>query len=337
MRPRLSQGLSQLGWNDVPEAVCAALSAFQRSHLARTLAQAEELGRISERFLRSGLPFVAFKGAALSAALYGDLSSREYTDIDILVSKDCLDEAERLLAELGYRGAQGDRAFRHAFLGYLNQFAFERGALDTAIDLHWSFFASHLPSLLLPTEVWPERVMVRIGRYDVPTLGERHRALLLAGHGTKESWRCLDWVADFAMVVDRDRALDWSDIHARASARGCGNAVLLGCALAEGLLDVAPPRALAATLVSNSKVQARASMLMTRLRGTTPLPHARANFADLDFWDRTRDRIGARLRLLFTRSTGDYAALPLPQTLWPLYYAVRPFRLMAKALTMAWR
>ena len=28
-------------------------------------------------------------------------------------------------------------------------------------------------------------------------------ALFLAGHGTKEGWRCLGWVGDFAMFIEK--------------------------------------------------------------------------------------------------------------------------------------
>ena len=42
--------------------------------------------------------------------------------------------------------------------------------------------------------------------------------------------------------------------------------------------------------------------------------------------------VTAMLTLALSCTAGDYAALPLPQPLWPLYRAIRPFRLVVKAL-----
>ena len=70
----------------------------------------------------------------------------------------------------------------------------------------------------------------------VPTLGRANLALLLAGHGAKEGWRCLGWVGDFAMFIEKHPDLDWSNLLERAQRRGCGRSLLVGCQLAAQLL-----------------------------------------------------------------------------------------------------
>lgn len=332
VRPNLIDGLRQLDWLGVPAAGRERLETFRQSHLVRTLTLAEELCRLSEKFGTARVPFVAFKGATLAASLYGELAAREFTDIDILVPADRLADAELALTELGYRGAQGDRAFRHAFLAHLGQFAFERDDPDAVIDLHWSFFGDHLPAPVTPEEVWRDQEPVVVGRLPIPAPAGRWRALLLASHGTKESWRYLNWIVDFAMLIEHDRRLDWAGIHAVAHARGCGDAVLLGCTLAEGLLKVPIPSVLAAPLARASAVPSRAQSIMAELRAAAPAVASRPNFADLDLWDGRSDRLKAKLRLIFTRSTGDYLAMPLPRPLWGLYHLTRPFRLAARLL-----
>jgi len=331
VRPQLIGGLQSLSWEAVPAAARASLEDYQRFHCARALSLAEELCRVAAAFSAKGLRLAAFKGPALAVALYGDVSRREYTDLDILVPESEVDQSERLLDSLGYRGDAGDRAFRRAFLGYLRQCAFVHPDIDAAIDLHWDFSGIHVPFPLTPAEVWRDLAQVSIGDRAIPTVSGANLALLLAGHGTKEAWRCLGWVCDFALLLDRHPEFDWREIHRRARARGCGDAVLLGCAMALELLEVPVPPVLRDLIAASARVRALAAFLSRELRQGLPLPASERHFSDFHLCDSRLDKLKAVVRLVLTRTTGDYEAMKLPQALWSVYYATRPFRLAAKA------
>ena len=332
VRPQLIGGFSALSWEGVPAPARAELEGFQRLHGARALAASEELFRVAAALAEKQLRFAVFKGAALAVALYGDVSRREYVDIDILVPVEQVDATERLLEALGYRAANGDRAFRHAFLRYLRQWAFVHAAADTTIDLHWDFSGAHVPFPLSPAEVWRDLDRVSIGLHSLPTVSGANLALLLAGHGTKEAWRCLGWVCDFAMLLDCSPDLDWLDVHRRARARGCGDAVLLACAMARELLDAPVPQALLGALDRSDRVRALAARLTLHLKEGLPEPDDEQNFSDFHLCESRIAKLGAWLRLALTRTTGDYEAVKLPPALWFLYYVMRPFRLAAKAV-----
>ena len=332
VRPPLVRALAHLSWERVPADLRAALDQFQRRHLVRMLALSEELCRVAEAFAAQGIVFAAFKGATLAVGVHGDLTAREYNDIDIVVPEQHMDDAEEVLAGLGYRGVHGDRPFRRAFFAYQRQFAFVREGLNTTLDLHWAFCGTHLPFPLEPAELWSGLVPVQIGRCQIPTVAVPHLALLLAGHGTKESWRSLGWVNDFALVVQRHPELDWSEVHRRAAAHGCGNAVLLGCLLAEGLLGVAVPPPLRQEVEASDRARVRAAALIAHLRQGRPLEDKVADLSDIDLCDSGWDRLKAALSLAVTRTVGDYEAMRLPQPLWGAYRVIRPFRLAAKAI-----
>lgn len=332
VRPQLIAALQSLSWDAVPTAARASLEDYQRFHFARALSLAEELCRVTAAFAAKGLHLAAFKGPALAVALYGDLSRREYLDLDILVPEPEVDQSEQLLDSLGYRGDAGDRAFRRAFLGYLRQCAFVHPGIDAAIDLHWDFSGIHVPFPLTPDEVWCDLARVSIGDHAIPTVSGANLALLLAGHGTKEAWRCLGWVCDFALLLDRHPEFDWRGIHRRARARGCGDAVLLGCAMALELLEVPVPPVLRDLIAASGRVRALAASLSRELRQGLPLPAPERHFSDFHLCDSRLDKLKAVMRLVLTRTTGDYEAMKLPPALWSVYYATRPFRLAAKAL-----
>lgn len=333
VRPQLFRCLDDLSWENVPESEKRSQQLFRQQHLMQSLTLSAELRRVAAAFDDRGVPFTAFKGPALAITLYGDLASREYNDLDLLVPENRVDDAEDVLASLGYTPPQGDRAFRRAFLGHLRQNTFGRIGGPTAVDLHWDFSGAHVPFPLKTGDVWNDPARISIGDRDIPTIAGANLALLLAGHGTKEAWKLLKWVGDFALMIDRHRDLDWSDVHRRARAQGCGDALLLGCAMTRELLDVAPPGELAGLVEGNDRVRARAALLSGRMRAGILPSSEGENLADLDLCDHRLDWIKGALRLVFTPTPGDYAALKLPPALWGAYYVTRPCRLALKAIT----
>jgi len=333
VRPRLIEGLGALSWDAVPATARTALEGFRRRHCARVLSLLHEVRRLDAALAESNVRFALFKGPALAAMLYGDPSAREYDDIDVVVPRAQYADAELTLAGLGYRGAQGDSVFRRAFLSHLRQYVFVHPDVDAAIDLHWDFSGAYLPFPLAPEEIWGTLEPVRFGNCAPPAVAGPNLALLLAGHGTKEAWRRLQWVCDFAWLVKHRSDLDWSDLHRRARARRCGDCLLLAFAVARGLLDTAVPDALVRPLEGSTRVLVLAAALVEALREGRLAPERPENFGDLGLCDNARDRLKAVLELTLAPTVSDYNAMPLPRPLWPVYHATRPFRLAAKALT----
>jgi hypothetical protein len=329
LRPALIERLSASGWNHVPDSVRDELEDFQRWHLVRTLEIAEELARTAQALRDDGIPFALFKGAALSIQLYGRLAAREYADLDLIVPKADAARAETVLLERGYQAAFAEPRFRRFFQGHQGQTAFQRAGGTVDIDLHWTFSGSFLPFPLREDEIWGRLVTVPVGGIDVPTLSPADTVLLLAGHGTKEGWRSLMWLRDFAVAVDRWQALDWADIHRCARRNGCGDSVLLGCALAEQVLETPVPAALADAVATNERVEGLSKALAERLRGSR---HRKRHLDDLALCDRRIDRWRAGLGFALAPTPGDFDALPLPRALWPAYYVLRPVRLVSKAM-----
>jgi hypothetical protein len=331
VRPGLARALAALSWADVPVSTRTCLERFERDHLLRSLALSAELASVAALLAENRVAFATFKGPALALTLYGDLAGREYNDIDLLVGESDVDAAETLLGSLGYGSLQGDRAFRRAFLARQRQYALVRDGGAGAIDLHWDFSGAHLPFPLKAADAWRRLGHVSVGGRDIPAVTGEDLALVLAGHGTKESWRFLKWVRDFAWMIDRHRALDWSEIHRRARENGCGDTVLLGCAIVQGLLEVAAPDALAAAIAQSERVRSRASTLVRRMREGLQPSSLQETFADLDLCDGVFAILKGAVQLALAPTAGDHAALKLPQGLWPLYYVTRPFRLALNA------
>src|SRR5215813_8155900 len=81
----LYNGLRSAGPDLVPRATVEQLGKQFEINLKRSLYLAEELTALIRLFDRHAVDAVPFKGPALAAYVYGGLSLRQFSDLDILV------------------------------------------------------------------------------------------------------------------------------------------------------------------------------------------------------------------------------------------------------------
>ena len=337
VRPHLLHALSDSAWVDQAIELRPKLETFQRGHIVRILHFASELLNVASAFDKWGIPFATFKGLALAASLYGDISRREFNDIDIIVGETAVGTAESVLQSCGYHAVHGTSPeYRRAFLAYQRQYAFKKMDSLSAIDLHWDFTTKGVPFPLRASEIWTTLTSVPIGNRTIPTLGAEELATLLAGHGMKEGWRCLNWICDFATFCQQHPSLNWSALWERAGQRNCGRSILVGLTLASELMDVTVDTNLLDEAGGDPKVRLLVERAVQRLAHLTDakIPNLDMSLVNLELCETWKDKLSALWVLASTRTTGDYEALPLALPLWRLYHLTRPFRLAGKFMSI---
>src|SRR6516164_2632125 len=272
VRPLLLQSLKAVCWDAAPASVRLELERFYKSNAQKNLLLAAELLRLLRSFNEGEVPVVAFKGPILAEAVYGDLSLREFCDLDLLIRVQDLTKAEDILLACGYTAQFPDRDYRNAFLSYFGQYAFRRGQSDLCVDLHWQFCGDGVVFPLQAAEVWPGLIEETIAGRAVLSLARDDLALYLAAHGTKEGWRNLLWLCDFAEFLRRHRDLDWIAILERAARSHSSRQLLLAIELAATMLDGPAPaelldRARHSPAVQSLARRARERMLLTAPKG----------------------------------------------------------------------
>ena len=328
VRPLLLQSLKAVCWEDVPASVRLELEGFCKSNAQKNLLLAAELLRLLRSFNQNEVPVVAFKGPILAEAVYGDLSLREFCDLDLLIRVQDLTKAEDILLACGYTAQFPDRDYRTAFLSYHGQYAFRRGQTDLWVDLHWQFSPDGVVFPLWAAEVWARLTEETIAGRTVPSLAHDDLALFLAAHGTKEGWRRLLWLCDFAEFLRRYQDLDWIAILERAARSHSSRQLLLAIELAATMLDAPALPELLNQARNSSAVQSLARRAREHMLLTAPKGNWEFRFG-LSTHDKWLHRLLPIKALMTTRTVGDHQAMPLPKSLWGLYYLTRPFRLAA--------
>ena len=331
VRPMLRQSLKAVCWDCVPQETQLELERFYTNNAQRSLLFVGELLRLFAEFAHACIRAATFKGIILAESIYGDLSLREFSDLDIIVHDTDASKVEDILTADGYVSDFPDRDYRSAFLAYQGQYAFRNKQTGFSVDLHWRLSGKGEAFPLKVEEIWSRLEHVMICGRKVPTLAKDDLSLFLAAHGTKEGWRLLKWVCDFAETLRKCRDVDWVTLLDRAERAHCSRSLQLAILLASALLDAPVPQKLIAKARNNSVVRTLADKAQRRMLCTAPPGELTQFLNGLNTHDRLRHRLWPIATLLTTRTVGDYQAMVLPKSLWGVYYVTRPFRLAAKA------
>jgi Uncharacterised nucleotidyltransferase len=330
--PLLANHLRAVGDERLPTAVVAELRARNQQYTEQNLFHAGQLAKIVTALDAAHIPCLAFKGPTLALIAYGDLTLRQFADLDILVHPSDMPRVRETLTREGFVAFSAlDRGREAALLRFDNAFAFINDT-EVIVDAHWRFTPLYCSLLGKTDEFWERAQAVQIGDRTVMTLSAEDLLLVLCCHGFTHQWERLVWICDLASLVDRCN-LDWDYAFRQAKRMGVLRIVLAGLALA---------RELGATLTADVKKRLESD----RVAGTFARQIARqvlepqrnelgilqSSTSQISMRERIRDKLTALFHLIFTPRQYDWAFASLPPSLWFLYYPIRPIRMIRTRL-----
>lgn len=86
----------------IPAEVVDRFKSAYYANTARNTYLYKELSDILDAFQENYVDLIVLKGMALAKTVYGDIGARQIGDIDLLVKRECLPHAEKIVSDLGY-------------------------------------------------------------------------------------------------------------------------------------------------------------------------------------------------------------------------------------------
>ncbi len=338
----------------VPEAYMTELRRHFRSNSLRNLLLAGELRKLYELFEQNDIFAVPYKGPTLAASVYRNVGLRQAGDLDILVGQRDVLKAKELLLSLGYEprpwstlslGAESTPPWRtitqlspaqeSAFLRFEREYAFWHEGAGISVELQWEVIPRYLSFFWDPVSLRGRRQRVSLGGGDVSTFVPEDLLLVLCVHGSKHFWERLLWLCDVGETVNLFREMNWDDLMAKAAALGGERMLLLGLSLAHSLLGVDVPITVLDKVRADSAVEKLAEDVRRRLFAEPEdtmeiLEWSAFHPFHYRMRERWRDRLGYVFLKIVEPNAADWMERPLPEKLFPLYYFLRPLRLIRK-------
>lgn len=295
-----------------------------------------ELQSVLAAIQEAGAEVLAYKGLALAALAYGDITLRHPPgDLDLLLHKTDIFRARAVLLARGYQ-PQSPESETH-FLKHRYHLHFQRQNPDVQVELHWALTPRYWPFPIHPDHLWKRAAQVSVSGAPVGTLNAECMLLALCAHGAKEAWPRLSQIVDLARLIQSHPQLDWDRVLMEARRMRRERVLRLGLWLVTELLGVPVPEAAAAELRKDKEVprlglQIAHGLVTGRVYGTDFHRYA------LRVWHHTADRaryliylcllLPEKILTLVKVSGTDRDFLDLHGPASLLYVFVRPLRVL---------
>jgi hypothetical protein len=330
--PLLWRRLSRTVPDAMPEAAAQRLRRAFQANVKRNLFLTAELIRVLDAFAAHDIRTIPYKGPALASMVYGDISLRQFADLDLIIPESEVIKARNLLLSRGYReeAPTSDDA-----LGKLlrtdKHITLLRDDLGVNLEIHWGITASNDPIHIPPAFLWAKLGTGVLAGRTVPVHCSEDLLLIQCIHGAKHGWERLAWICDVAELVRSRPDLKWSVAVTRAADQGALRILLLGLSLAEDLVGAQLPPSLADAIRRDAVLLRLSRQLRARLfSDTAPFDLGAREQYFMDLREHSADKLRIALhqaRLYLTPTERDAESLPVPGFLSGMRYVVRPLRL----------
>ncbi|MCJ7784188.1 MAG: nucleotidyltransferase family protein [Desulfobacterales bacterium] len=333
LMPILYQRLKSHAPNSIPRSILTQWRDHSLSSATRSLVMTEELLSLLELFKAEGIPTIPYKGPALAASLYKDLTIRPFNDLDILIKRKDIFKAKDLMTSLGYQSHfQLTPTQASAFLKSKYEFPLTHRNGWLTVELKWNLVEDFFSFPLDQEGLWKRLQHISIDGKEILTFSPEDLLIILCMHGTTHLWANLIWICDIAQLINVHKDLNWESVLRHAHTLRSERMLYLGLSLSARLLHASLPEEVNHRIEADSMVKKLAQEVMEHLFGRAnghPALWASALF-HLRARECLKDKLLYSTRLAMTTTSEDWTFCCLPDPLFALYHLLRPIRLALK-------
>jgi len=336
IEPITHQILSQA---KLPANIATKIRQRQMFLIQQNFRQAVETERIIQTLETHGISCVPYKGSAFSRQFYGDIISRESSDIDLVIFHPDFDKLIAVMEKEGYdiENRLEYDYFKQDIVKRAKELNFNRykdGHREFHVEFHWQI-SDHVTKLSKQANSFftlstQEEVLAKekLNMLDV----NAHYLAVFIHHSNNDGFSVLRNLLDLAQLsTATHNSLDIDSIHQKLKAAHLTKAMNVGAYLISAILGINYPLGSGSNDFSvPTKVKSFfLSQLLDKdcLGAHFKIKPVRKNLLYLK--DRTVDKISyltACIGLRFTPSRKDIRTFNLPKRLYFLYYILKPFR-----------
>lgn len=318
----------------IPQEIIAKLKEIRLIQSKKSLEYTSILIKIANQFRNNNIKFISFKGPLLSFELYNDVGFRNFNDLDILVNADDVEKAKKIIEDLEFKCIYPkiELSDKQRKINYSlsHHYHFKNKPKSIDLELHWSisnpksFFGVSTQEIISNSQIFD------VSNHNISYLSTIENLVYQAAHGAIHQWYRLFWLKDFSELLKKvnpkqiKKALELSKklklnrcfLQAIALSHLIYNIDLpdyRNIEINKNLMEI-PLKSISSTDLNQQGIKGKIKSLIYRLKLKPDLNY----YFELTY----------RLRTHLT----DWELLKLPESLFFLFYILRPFLLIYKFL-----
>lgn len=341
--PLISWNLLQNFKDELPAEIKKQIAENFQQHGQNNLLLTLKLIEIVKLLETAGIPALPFKGPTLAMRGYGNLAFRQFVDLDVLIQPKHFERAIEILSANNYQPINNSKWQKMTAIFFTRKKDVSlRGDERTRIELHWKLSGAHFSLPFEVAQLWTRLEKIKLGGAELNTLSFKDLFIYLCLHGARHGFERLSWICDLNELIrteeESGRAIDWTAIRSHAKTHGCEKVVELGIFLVREFFGTSGDYPEIEKLENDKVFQEISAQIRQRLfsENRSQMQIGDWYLYHLLLKEKKTDRaklhlhyLSWYLRLAFRPNLMDEAVFRLPSAFYPLYYVLRPLRLLS--------
>jgi len=299
----------------------------------RNMLMSAELINITKLLNQHKIETIAFKGPALSQMAYGDITLRQYGDIDILIKKKDRFNMILILEKEGYiPEIKLQDSSKEAFFNAVNVIAFYKGSMGIRIEIHWELLSRNYAIVWNEKILWENSKSIQINNNKIQVLTIEHHLLYICVHSAKHLYERIEWICDIDRLIQANLNINWQYILKEAKRMGITRMLYLGLSLSKILFDLKIPKNIQKSINKDKEIPKLINKII-KINFSDTI-HEEKSFNTLVLLLNMRENYTDKLKLLYkgilTPKFDDFLFYQLPKYMVFLYPILRLIRLIKK-------
>lgn len=326
----------------IPSHILDRMRHYTIHQTQRNILLKGELLQVLRQIEQHGIRAMPLKGPYWTEQLYGNLTLREFNDLDILIPKIDIPRTIEVLGKVGYTTPNYKL---ETILNYGYHLLIENPQRGIRLELHWDLSALRYPLYRKADFLWEYAQVASYETSHLWTPRVEDMLIFLSVHAFRHYWWRLRWLHDIMQLIQAYPNLDWDTVSKCADNYHCQEILSMNATLLYQLFNFKTP------ILDQHTLGKRRTLIITRRIKRGWASTQQTEWAGLyDFgvitlpllgnhYDRLRYiviLIRKWLRDLLTLTERDYRLIRLPKYLSFLYYFIRPVRLLKRYGLSLW-
>lgn len=325
-----------------PDGINQSIEQNVQQNLYTGMKQAAELVWLTKLFEQHDVKFLAFKGIAFLKLMGLELHQRHHGDIDILLLDNTdLWKVDQHVRTLGYRRSHPEETIalnkkqKNMFLLLKKDLVYWHPEKEIRLEVHFKLFINEYTLPISTPEYYKNRSEIDINAHKIPVMNKNDYLSYLLIHGSISHWFRLKWLCDIAHISNTPNIYHSSIFLSDVKKLGIERMVSQGLKLSNYLFKTTFSNDLHTFPNQSSRVNRLLKDASVSLMEKEPYQTRNKNIVKKFEFNLKRISYDLSLKAdyrykinhLRKNSTNDldWDVLPLPGSLFFLYYPLRPF------------
>jgi len=335
--PLLYQTLKHTDYkNLINEDIHTTMKLHYMNIVKENMLMTVELIKVIKLLEENGIEAIAFKGPTLAQMAYGDITLRQYADLDILVDEKMMQKIYNILIQNNYTSDNKLILLNNSNFYLLeNDFIFYSPNKSVTIEIHWRLFRKNIAKHQKFSYYRNNTKNIILNKNNILTLSIEQELSYLCLHGAKHAWERIEWINDIYYLINNNSdIIKWSQVIHHSKELEGTIALFVALNIIKSLYSIKIPKHIETNMNSayiNKLTDESIHLIQNHVNDSYV-----GYYKTIKFQSKLIENRFKRLQYIFTSyfaiTRNDYIAFPLPSYLNLLYYIVKPIRIFYKIL-----